>query len=57
MFRWGLRGGEAADGRLDMAEHASARRFDMGGRPFLTAVPAATAATDQLAAWGVDRWV
>ena len=36
---WGLPGGERADGTLDLFEHHTARRFDMGGRPFLESVP------------------
>ena len=52
---WGRPGGEAPDGALDLGEAESARRFDMGGRPFLTHVPMALAATEQLLAWGPAR--
>ena len=36
---WGLPGGEGADGTLDLYEHPTARRLEMGGRPFLDSIP------------------
>lgn len=52
---WGLSGGENEYGKLDLAERKTARRLEMGGRPFLDAVPAALAATEQLLAWDPAR--
>jgi selenocysteine lyase/cysteine desulfurase len=51
---WGMEGAEDADGRLDMRQDSSARRFDMGEASDFSSLAAASNAISQLAAW--QRW-
>ena len=51
---WGIAGAEAADGRLDMRQDNSARRFDMGEASDFSLLAAASDAISKLTEW--QRW-
>ena len=51
---WGIAGAEDADGRLDMRQDCSARRFDMGEASDFSSLAAASDAISKLTEW--QRW-
>lgn len=51
---WGVAGAEDENGRLDMGQDCSARRFDMGEPSDFSSLAAASDAIDKLTEW--QRW-